>query len=994
MMNTKEFLCTVLGDQGYYCSLGLMPKHKKKVQKFYTSIDSLVASAANLDEEGFDAYFALSTFVDDKSRTAENVQSVKALFLDIDCGPTKPYADQVAAIKALRTFCTTTGVPSPTAMVNSGRGVHVYWALDKAYPKSEWLLVAEKLKIVCAENGLDADPVVTSDPARVLRIPNTHNYKGEPPFSVELIGDVGDCISLDAFAKSLPTTNMIPVLPQRTFSAQDVEVSKRLIGNNYTKKFVKILEKTVTGVGCNQINKAVMQPNDLSYGEWLSVLSIAKFCEEEQAIHMISEGYAEYDPEETEKIASSIRTPHLCTTFAQNNPAGCEGCPHKGKIKTPISLGMELREATEEDNIIQVVEAEDDSGGVLIPIDSGLFANVAAGGSDDSGDDDDEAPSEPTVASRIAEYKIPPYPSDYRRLAGGGIYKETKDEEGNQKQDVIYKKDLYLTKRIVDPVAGPKFEFKHHTSREGIRTFLVDGVKLTSRDEFRKAMAMNDIHLLRPEPLMHYVAAWIEELQENSDEIRANTQFGWTEGRRSFVIGDREVFPDGVRPNPPSSATAMHFPAFKKQGTLEGWKEMAEFYTKPGNEQHQFMMAVGFGAPLLSFVPNIAGLITHLFNSDSGIGKSTGMYGGASIWGDPAVYVMPGNSTPNGIWNRAEVWKNLPLYIDEVTNLPPKDTSDIAYSVSSGQQKVRMSSSGQNEERYRGEPWKLLIGTTGNVGLLDKIYQYKSAPKGEYQRVVETRAQQVFFTSEDTEITDVFNKKLAANFGHAGEVHMQYILNNMQHAEELVLEYRKNIIKLAQLTDQNRIWSAGVACCLAGTQLAVESGLVPTWEVENLTNWIVRRLSTLKVTEQELNLDVGELINSYYAHYQGAIMRIKSTADSRRKDNTGLEDMLVIPEKTPHYSVVGRYETDIGRLYLLIQPFKEWCQKQQYVYDEVFEALAKAFGATKEKIRFGRGTTMRDLPNGWAIAMTFKPPEEIAEEVKEALFSNEQDSTN
>jgi len=421
---------------------------------------------------------------------------------------------------------------------------------------------------------------------------------------------------------------------------------------------------------------------------------------------------------------------------------------------------------------------------------------------------------------------------------------------------------------------------------------------------------------------------------------------------------------------------------------------MAEFYTKPGNEQHQFMMAVGFGAPLLSFVPNIAGLITHLFNSDSGIGKSTGMYGGASIWGDPAVYVMPGNSTPNGIWNRAEVWKNLPLYIDEVTNLPPKDTSDIAYSVSSGQQKVRMSSSGQNEERYRGEPWKLLIGTTGNVGLLDKIYQYKSAPKGEYQRVVETRAQQVFFTSEDTEITDVFNKKLAANFGHAGEVHMQYILNNMQHAEELVLEYRKNIIKLAQLTDQNRIWSAGVACCLAGTQLAVESGLVPTWEVENLTNWIVRRLSTLKVTEQELNLDVGELINSYYAHYQGAIMRIKSTADSRRKDNTGLEDMLVIPEKTPHYSVVGRYETDIGRLYLLIQPFKEWCQKQQYVYDEVFEALAKAFGATKEKIRFGRGTTMRDLPNGWAIAMTFKPPEEIAEEVKEALFSNEQDSTN
>lgn len=997
MMNTREFLATVLGDNGYYCAFGLKPKEKQNVTRFYTSIDELADSSLDLDAKGFDSYFALGAFAGtEKGRTAENVAVVKSFFLDIDCGAGKPYANQTEAIVALRSFCSATGIPNPTLTVNSGRGLHVYWVLDKGYPREEWQPVASKLKQVCLERDLAIDPVVTADSARILRVLNTHNYKGTPPLSVELIGDVGAFCTLESFAGSLPDTNMIPVPAQKAFTPQDIENTKNLLGSQYRKSFFKILTRSALGSGCKQISRAVEQPNDLSYGEWLSVLSIAKYCEEPDAIHTISEGYEGYSYEETEKIAASIRTPHLCSTFEQNYPAACEGCPHKKNIKTPISLGMELREASEEERAPQIaepvaeIEVEDESGGVLIPKAVSLFSAPSDG--DDGGEDD--GPKISTVHTARLPYDLPELPKGYKYMAGGGIFEEEITKSGDIKQNIVYERNLFPIKRIKDPVEGHSFEFLHHTVREGVQKFVIGAAKLTSKEEFRKAMSMNDIHLLYPDALMRYVLAWIKKLQIDVDHVTANTQFGWTEGKKSFVAGKQVIFADRIEENPPSVKTGMHFPAFGKKGTLEGWKDMASFYTKPGNEQHQFMMAVGFGAPLMAFVPNVAGLIVHLFHSDSGIGKTTGMKGGASIWGDPERFILPGNSTANGIWNRAEVWKNLPLYIDEVTNLQPKEVSDVAYSVSAGQQKVRMTSSGQNEERWRGDPWKFLIGTTGNVGLIERIYEYKKAPKGEYQRILETRAQQVFFKTEDTKITDEFNKKLDANFGHAGEVYIQHLLNNMDRIEPLVAEWRTKIIGLARLTDQNRIWSAGTAAAIVGTIFAKEAGLIDTWEVDSLVKWVVKRLKTLKVTEQELNLDVDQIVNDYYAHYQGAIMRIKSTADSRVKDGSGLDEVHVLPEKSPHYSVVGRYETDVNRLYLLIRPFKEWCGKQQFDYQEVYETMQKVFGATKEKIRFGKGTSMKGLPNGWTICIPFNPPEERETEINEALFDNDEASSN
>ena len=78
-MNNLEFLQQVLGDEGYYCIVGL---HKdteiKPVQKFFQKLEDAVKVAENLKDEGYEAYYALATFEDGKSRKNEHIMYMES----------------------------------------------------------------------------------------------------------------------------------------------------------------------------------------------------------------------------------------------------------------------------------------------------------------------------------------------------------------------------------------------------------------------------------------------------------------------------------------------------------------------------------------------------------------------------------------------------------------------------------------------------------------------------------------------------------------------------------------------------------------------------------------------------------------------------------------------------------------------------------------------------------------------------------------------------
>lgn len=155
--------------------------------------------AAENTTKGLNVFHACSTYRTAEKRTAENVESVKAFWLDIDCGKLKAesgqgYATQVEAANAVSDFCSKAGLLTPNFLLNSGNGLHAYWILEKSIGAQLWKAFASKLKELTKALGLKADPSRTADPASLMRFPGTLNLKGEKPLPVELIGAPSESI--------------------------------------------------------------------------------------------------------------------------------------------------------------------------------------------------------------------------------------------------------------------------------------------------------------------------------------------------------------------------------------------------------------------------------------------------------------------------------------------------------------------------------------------------------------------------------------------------------------------------------------------------------------------------------------------------------------------------------------------------------------------------------------------------------------------------------
>lgn len=925
-MDTREFLGTLLSGEGNYCITGVTEDNVR--QEFFEDLNDAVECAYRFDRSGLNAYFALATFHTGASRKHDNVKELKTFFLDLDCGVGKDYETQEEALKSLRTFCKTLNLPTPM-LVNSGRGVHAYWILEEPVSPKEWLPTAYRLKELCVEHNVYADPAVTADISRVLRVLGTHNHKDDPPKPVVMIGSKSEPVPFDVF-KSLVGESPTSALRKPYVPKEADAVMQALVGN-YTSSFKTILMKTVRGEGCPQLEYIVRNQEDMSEPLWRAGLSIAAFCEDkDKAIHRISAGHSGYSSYETDKKVANIRGPYTCAKFDEYNPGVCESCPNKGKIKSPISLGKEL--GGNPDEAITVVDHPSEK----------------------------DLPDQPPK-----EYVIPSYPPPYRRGANGAIFKVvTKEDE--EIEVPVYHNPLYVVKRINDPESGESLVIRLHLPRDGVREFTMPLYSVLARDEFRNFMAKQGVAVIKLEELMAYITSWVNKLQMESEAEEAHRQFGWTEDHKSFVIGNMDIKADRIDVNPPSSSTAGLFHAFKPKGTLEGWKDTMSFYNRPEFEVHQYMVGLGFGSVIAEFTP-ISGSIFHLYHKDPGLGKTTAMFAGASIWGDPDSFLMFEKDTMNSKMNRLEVYKNLPGYFDEMTNTHPKDLSDFGYGVPSGTQRNRMSAKG-NVERYRGKPWKLLVGTTGNTDMVERISLYKSMPKAEAQRILSYRAPIIKFATKEE--TDVFTTRLKQNYGHAGIIYVQYILNNMEKVVPMFEEVQRKIDDAAGLKAENRFWSHQAACVITGLMFAKRAGLIE-FDIKALVKWVVGDLlAKAKENADNMRGNVEDVLTDYIAENYNNMLRIDSTQDVRR-DANGIEKAS-LPEASPRGTLVMRYEYDAKKLYLLPKPFKDWCIKHQINYSGVIESLRDgATKAAKVKQRLGKGTHVNLPPTDvWVLDCT------------------------
>jgi hypothetical protein len=942
-MDTTSFLGKVLGDEGYYCVLAI--KGDTRRQKFYPTIEAAQTAAEQFDGNGFDAYYALATFRDAESRTVDNVQLMRAFFLDLDCGPTKDYPDQSSALKALRAFCHHNKLPRPL-LVNSGRGVHVYWSLETPIPLTYWLPVAERLKALCKAQGFACDRNVTADAARVLRVPGTHNYKDNPPREVTIFNASAPPPAIDFEAFSLLLgDDPIPVPAKLTapYAPPEADAVTRALMGNRESRFKDILVKTKEGRGCEQLAYIIREQATMSEPMWRAGLSIAKFCSDgDKAAHVISHKHPEFSPDEMHAKMDRIKGPYLCSTFDEYNPGVCTECPLWGKIKSPINLGARVR------------EAETDT--IVVPTPTG-----------------------------VAPVQIPKYPRPYFRGANGGVYIRTVNDDGDPEDRCIYHYDLYVTHRLVDPEVGECLVFRLHLPRDGARDFTVPLQDITSREEFRKYMSKHGVGVFGKdvERLMMYTQAWLHEMQANSAADEAHRQFGWVgDGFEAFVLGRTVYYPGGrTEFNPPTKATEGLMEAFAPRGTLDGWKQNMAFFNRPGMELHQFVVLMGFGSLLMQEASENCAAI-HLYSKDSGFGKTTAMMAATSAFGRPSDLVIKAADTNNSHMLRGEVYRSLLLPIDEVTNLRGMELSQLAYQFTGGRQRNRLARSG-NVERVRGREWKLLAVTTGNASVIDAISSAKAMPKAEAQRILEVRVDRVFQGHEDKETTTRFSKSLQAHYGHAGPLFIQWILDNPRQAHALCETVQKRVDTAAKLGPENRFWSDLASRTLAAGIICSKLGLI-YYDMQALFQFIVTVIRQAKGVVAQMTTPVETLLTDYITENWNNLLRIKSTDDLRKNgaNNNGL-DTLLVPEAQPRGQLVARYETDTKRLYMLPKPFKMWCVEQQLDHGAILAEMHDKMGAKRIKIRLGKGTNL-SLPSTDVIAvyLPVMDPNEAAEEIE------------
>jgi KaiC/GvpD/RAD55 family RecA-like ATPase len=195
-LSLDRFLGALLPSRGLLCRVTFAGGHVSHT--FYSTVSELAVGVAQADARGDETYFACASYTTNASRKASNVATARSLWVDVDCGPGKPYPDQCKGVAALDKFRRKLGLPWPW-IVNSGNGIHAYFALDVDVPAAKWTVLASKFKRACEVHDFYADPSRTADIASLLRPPGTSNLKGARclPVSVLKKGGVGSLADVE-----------------------------------------------------------------------------------------------------------------------------------------------------------------------------------------------------------------------------------------------------------------------------------------------------------------------------------------------------------------------------------------------------------------------------------------------------------------------------------------------------------------------------------------------------------------------------------------------------------------------------------------------------------------------------------------------------------------------------------------------------------------------------------------------------------------------------
>lgn len=920
----KQFYEKVLPSQGVYC-VAAISREGKVTNRFADSLSDLFDLISEFKLGGQNVFVALNSF-SGYSRKAEYAQYCRSFFIDLDVDADNPkkYPSKEAALTALDEFVLLKELPPPVR-VDSGGGVHAYWIFDQDIPTEEWRAYANKFKQLCLD-VIKIDTAVTADAARILRCPETTNYKREIPVDTQFIDTDFAVWSFDEFkaylgdVESSVPSSILAAIPKGL--DEDTKSIARL--DNYQTTFKDVAEKSLADEGCAQIKHILITAANLEEPLWYAGLSIARHCTDwEEAIHLMSEDHPGYSHSNTIKKANqAYGKPFSCEKFNELNPGKCDNCPVRGKITNPLAIGRRLATAPE------------------------------------AKEDDTQEPIRVETDTKIIPF-FPPFLKPYVRGIHGGIYytpPDEKDEEGNTTKGqpvCISINDLAPIKRMYSAADGESLLMRHVMKHDPTKEFVLPMKWVYATDKLKEVLSSNSVTFLpnHVNHLMNYLIRWNQYLQSKDRAEIMHMQMGWAEDNNSFVIGLRELGRNGTDRKAAASPLVRNISKLLvASGDYNIWKKSANALNEKGFEMHMFALLCGFGSPLMRFT-STSGVVISFTSTESGNAKTGAMYAGLSVWGDPKeLSVVDGNATDNAFIGRLLNLKNIMFGIDEASNAKAEDLSRLIHRVSQGKAKLRMQSS-VNAERDLEMTASLIAMLTSNQPIYDKLQTIKASPDGEVARLVEFRIERPSPMNVRPNLgREIFNE-FRFHYGHAGPEFIKYVLDLGDDAIKLRMKKWNDRFRADFGTDDAyRFYENLIAATFTAGELVNELGIIAVdlnrVYIEVVSKMIEIKDNTVKITPDDYKTLLGEFSNNNSSAF--LLMdgdKIVNTYEPR--------------------ALVGRIEVDTGMYYVSRTEFKKFLALRGISVRQ-FEVIMK-----NEKLMVG--AEKKRLGAGWKGGASFQP---------------------
>lgn len=953
MMDTLEFLRAILPEDGVHY-VGIMQEGRIGMAHHTAlTLEDMAATIHRMDAKpGVSVYHACASYrelyvevpdrrtgeLKKKRRIAENAAQVKALWADLDVGDDKVakgkgYATQKEAAAAVLGFCQQTGFPAPM-IVNSGGGLHFYWPFEEAIDADEWVMLGANFKAVLAHFGVLADPTRTADVASVLRPVGSHNRKyGEKqvkvvkaagPYPVaqlrEILGNLVSQYSLDVFT---------PLAPSSYGGLND-----DLLAHAYPEIEV---DADVVAEGCQQVKAMRDTQGDVEYEHWRGVIGILTFCKDghakahEWSARRAETGHGQNDVDT--KFMTWNSGPSTCDFFASINSSGCDGCPHKGNIKSPLVLGR--IEPTPETEIQQ--EAIVDNKPVIVDVPDDL-----------PGYKFDESINQMVHYVRNKDGMLEAVPFGHYRI--------------------------YPIARICQSDGTFSVRVRMHMPKKKLREFdLPAYVVAAGGQELAKEMGKYE-HMItdNKDAAMHltaYMRNALNRLVKETEEMHTMTSFGWKDGMSAFLLGDRLYKKDGtihkVVLGGTAASKAQAFPV--PRGTVEGWVEGVNYmYDRPGAEAMQYALCSAFGSILSPFGETLyKGIPLALTSSGSGKGKTTVCQAALYAFGDGNALTINGKQgmTDNARASLMGTYNNVAMLVDEITRIKDDELSALLYAASNGKDKERMvSKQGLGVVLAETQTWAMSMYMTANKHLSLLLSSGQGNTKAEAVRIFEIKMDNYKMIELPTLEVSVANNKIERNMGCAGEKFIQWCVANVDEIEARFIATNKKLTEINAHTThaEYRYYRQHAVCTLVAAGIMKELGLVG-FDLGALQDFTTKHIDKMCADATEYNEVSHEEALNRMINYLSP--RIMSTVEYRAaKDARGPEEVSNI-----HGEVAGRYilgdalgkEPLAGRLYLVKKEVRDWCLKNRVDYDSIIEdADSKGWviHADDDRFQIGRGT--------------------------------------